>query len=415
MITKYAFIASFLLAGVSSQCPEVLSGSCAICGSADLCVTKKDAGFAFPGQPRVECTFLEIVGLAGAIPQDQCELLPDIISEICGCGTLISDDTDDSSTNNTSNENTTNEDTDENIKLSRVKTDKLVYEIGEPLSVTFTIEEPRTGDWIGIFPNGRDLSDLGSALYWIWVCNRVGLNPCGPEATGTVSFNDSKQVGWGNRDFWDPEEGEYLAITIRNGNDRPWEVIDVSPVFRYVLTRDGLELPTDEQSQTPSISPSFFPSTMPTMLSSDNPSQLPSQSPSLFPSVLPTATPSEFTVQRSSARSNKGNYEVGEAITITFQIKSPQMGDWLGIFPAFLDIRNLPDPLYWIWVCDRVGERSCGPQPTGKVTFDNSKQVAWNQRNPWPPAPGMYQAMTLRDGTGSPWEAISVSSSFTIV
>lgn len=85
------------------------------------------------------------------------------------------------------------------------------------------------------------------------------------KATGNVTFDGSKQVGWGDAISWSPAVGEYLAIAVRNGIGRPWEVISVSPVFRYVLVGDGIEMEMPEMPEMPSMFPSLtsFPTAMP--------------------------------------------------------------------------------------------------------------------------------------------------------
>jgi hypothetical protein len=52
-------------------------------------VTDNDAIFAFPGQPAVPCRTLELAGFGGAVPLDQCSLLPDLVAEACDCRSFI--------------------------------------------------------------------------------------------------------------------------------------------------------------------------------------------------------------------------------------------------------------------------------------------------------------------------------------
>jgi len=73
---QLSFIAfvSFLTK-TTAQCPSVPLNGCSICGP-DLCVTKPDAVFEFPGQPAVPCGSLESAGSSGEISIDQCDFLP---------------------------------------------------------------------------------------------------------------------------------------------------------------------------------------------------------------------------------------------------------------------------------------------------------------------------------------------------
>mmetsp|Transcript_1040 Transcript_1040/g.1304 ORF Transcript_1040/g.1304 Transcript_1040/m.1304 type:complete len:891 (+) Transcript_1040:42-2714(+) len=77
----------------SPSCPEVPDGGCNICGtSVNKCVTKPNAIFAFPGQPAVGCANLQLAGLAGMVPIEDCPMLPTLINDICGCATMGSFD-----------------------------------------------------------------------------------------------------------------------------------------------------------------------------------------------------------------------------------------------------------------------------------------------------------------------------------
>ena len=59
-------------------------GGCSVCGDG-LEVGKPDAIFSVPGQPSVVCSRLQTAGATGIIVLDQCELLPDLIVDVCGC------------------------------------------------------------------------------------------------------------------------------------------------------------------------------------------------------------------------------------------------------------------------------------------------------------------------------------------
>lgn len=69
-----------LLAYADSQSNDV----CFICGVGNV-VTVPDAVIALPGQPSVQCDVLSIAGLNGLIPNDECALLPVLVTAFCGC------------------------------------------------------------------------------------------------------------------------------------------------------------------------------------------------------------------------------------------------------------------------------------------------------------------------------------------
>eukprot|EP00543_Licmophora_paradoxa_P007798 CAMPEP_0202442214 /NCGR_PEP_ID=MMETSP1360-20130828/1676_1 /ASSEMBLY_ACC=CAM_ASM_000848 /TAXON_ID=515479 /ORGANISM="Licmophora paradoxa, Strain CCMP2313" /LENGTH=632 /DNA_ID=CAMNT_0049057513 /DNA_START=45 /DNA_END=1943 /DNA_ORIENTATION=- len=63
--------------------------SCSICGE-DSEVTLPDALVQFPGMDPISCSVLENGGLSGQINSDQCEKLPGLISDACGCSQISS-------------------------------------------------------------------------------------------------------------------------------------------------------------------------------------------------------------------------------------------------------------------------------------------------------------------------------------
>eukprot|EP00547_Thalassionema_nitzschioides_P013060 CAMPEP_0194261996 /NCGR_PEP_ID=MMETSP0158-20130606/46317_1 /TAXON_ID=33649 /ORGANISM="Thalassionema nitzschioides, Strain L26-B" /LENGTH=929 /DNA_ID=CAMNT_0039002139 /DNA_START=67 /DNA_END=2856 /DNA_ORIENTATION=+ len=67
----------------TALCPEIPASGCSVCGEGKI-VGNGDEIFIFPGSPDILCSELELTGLAGNIPLNQCGLLPDLI-EVCEC------------------------------------------------------------------------------------------------------------------------------------------------------------------------------------------------------------------------------------------------------------------------------------------------------------------------------------------
>jgi hypothetical protein len=75
-------------AGGPAPCPDVPAGGCSVCGVGN-CVTIPENIFVFPGQPTVQCSVLQDAGYAGAVPLDQCPLIPGLINDLCGCASSL--------------------------------------------------------------------------------------------------------------------------------------------------------------------------------------------------------------------------------------------------------------------------------------------------------------------------------------
>mmetsp|Transcript_5660 Transcript_5660/g.6210 ORF Transcript_5660/g.6210 Transcript_5660/m.6210 type:complete len:462 (+) Transcript_5660:123-1508(+) len=109
-------------------------------------------------------------------------------------------------------------------------TNKKLYMFQESIQVIFDTENPRQGDWIGIYQASAPLNNLRDALFWMWNCDNANQNPdCGVRASGTVTFSEDKDIDWAMQ--WPPVPGEYKAILLRRDNDDPWEAVHVSAVF----------------------------------------------------------------------------------------------------------------------------------------------------------------------------------------
>jgi len=69
-------------AGLS--CPSIPDTGCSVCGPG-LCVGDPGAIFIFPEQPSVACGVLEVAGINGDVPLDQCGFLPSLVVDTCDC------------------------------------------------------------------------------------------------------------------------------------------------------------------------------------------------------------------------------------------------------------------------------------------------------------------------------------------
>jgi len=67
------------------QCPAFMEDDgCSICGPGK-CITDEDAIFSYPGQPAISCKLLEEAGRSGIVPQAGCQVLPQLVQDICKC------------------------------------------------------------------------------------------------------------------------------------------------------------------------------------------------------------------------------------------------------------------------------------------------------------------------------------------
>lgn len=63
--------------------------SCSVCGEGKE-VGNPDAGVSFPGQAgQIPCGTLQNMGLVGLIPPPQCKVLPQLISTVCECESIV--------------------------------------------------------------------------------------------------------------------------------------------------------------------------------------------------------------------------------------------------------------------------------------------------------------------------------------
>ena len=86
---------------------------------------------------------------------------------------------------------------------SVVLSDQKCYTFGKQhLNFTFVNVEPQREDWIGIYTDGVDLTDLGPPVSWYWLCDSNKRDKC-KASRGTATFP------------WLPP-GKYKAVLSRN-------------------------------------------------------------------------------------------------------------------------------------------------------------------------------------------------------
>lgn len=151
------------------------------------------------------------------------------------------------------------------------------------------------------------------------------------------------EEGWGQQ--WPLEAGRYKAFLARNAVGTPYPVIAESAVFRLT----GAPSPT---TLAPVAAP--VPVT-PAPVKPAPTTQQPTREPSLAP-IVPAPQPDP-----TSIVTDKTIYFADEDIVVSFENDNPQVGDWIGIYPASQSSDELPDAgEMWMWHC---GQRNRCARP----------------------------------------------------
>jgi len=67
------------------SCPNFMEDDgCSVCGPGK-CITDENAVFSYPGQPAISCKLLEEAGRSGIVPLAGCQVLPQLVQDICKC------------------------------------------------------------------------------------------------------------------------------------------------------------------------------------------------------------------------------------------------------------------------------------------------------------------------------------------
>jgi hypothetical protein len=91
-------------------------------------------------------------------------------------------------------------------------------DIGQKIEVRFTNCNPRADDWIGLYNKDADLTNLGSALHWSWLCGDQNCNKSAK--SGTIVF-DANSIGPPNG-VWPLERNDYYVYMIRRNSGGPY-------------------------------------------------------------------------------------------------------------------------------------------------------------------------------------------------
>jgi hypothetical protein len=91
-------------------------------------------------------------------------------------------------------------------------------DIGQKIEVRFTNCDPRRNDWIGLYNKDADVTNLGSALHWSWLCGDQNCNKSAK--SGTVVF-DANSIGPPNG-VWPLERNDYYVYMIRRNSGGPY-------------------------------------------------------------------------------------------------------------------------------------------------------------------------------------------------
>jgi len=54
--------------------------------------------------------------------------------------------------------------------MATISTDKICYDNGENIQISFNNCQPESSDWVGIYPARQSVSNLNQPLTWVWTC-----------------------------------------------------------------------------------------------------------------------------------------------------------------------------------------------------------------------------------------------------
>ena len=238
------------------------------------------------------------------------------------------------------------------IAINAISVSKRCFTVGEDISITFRVDNPRNDDWIGIYPPNQALLSLPDpeGIKWIWTCGR---RTCSSEvgiARATVSYISTLEVG-----TW--------KVVLAHNAGPPYAGLAQSETFsvRTSCATDSNLSPV----RSPTLRPTVRPSTRrPT-------ARRPTMRPTVRPTVKTTFRPTVKTTLRPTVRgtvttpvgsptsltTNKASFETGEKIVISFINSLPKPGDWIGVYPSSAPSNNLRTGDLWLWTC---GSQSCG-------------------------------------------------------
>jgi len=82
-------------------------------------------------------------------------------------------------------------------EANSVRVNKSCFTIGEAISITFQVDNPRTDDWVGIYDPSVSVSALPSpsGIQWLWTCGGRSCTTSTPIKTGTITYRNALAAG----------------------------------------------------------------------------------------------------------------------------------------------------------------------------------------------------------------------------
>lgn len=170
---------------------------------------------------------------------------------------------------------------------SSIQVNQNCFSIGQSIQITFENENPLPGDFIGIYRPDASLSALNDPSGVQW------LWTC-----GSRSCTDSTGISSATLTYSDPlTVGTWKVVLARNNPN--------GPPHTGLLQSESFQVQSQCNTQT----------------------------------------------EPSSAGTNKRTYNVDETITVQYTNANPKEGDWIGVYPASVDLNNLRQATLWSWTC----------------------------------------------------------------
>lgn len=238
---------------------------------------------------------------------------------------------------------------------TQIFTDQLCYYSGqEDIAVSFHNKEPLPDDWVAIYEENADSSDLGDPLAWRWLCG----------------YHHSKcKVQYGAALFGaELAEGTYKAVLARRNRHGPYSSYAESHQFQITSPGQPCEA---RQAVTPE-----------------------------------TCT--------NTLRVNSFAYTEGEDIVVSVKNCDADKDDFVAIYDANTDpedIKGDANYILWMWVC---GTQSYHKAANSNVFVFGSKQL---RKKSWPLPPGSYRAHLVKRDPYSDhhnFGSAAVSTDFTV-
>jgi hypothetical protein len=277
------------------------------------------------------------------------------------------------------------------VERTLVFTDNVCYDTQSGgVSVSFENDDPRPGDWVGIYPAASSSLTVGSTvekdpIVWSWLCDigskdatRTGV----PNVRGDHHLSTSCKVEYNQVVFRQLPPGIYEAVLARFDD----EIIATSPALFEILGADGI-----------------------------TGSKLCSQR---FLLEEPDTNKCKNLLQVDSS-----TYEIGQDIRVHAEHcedvdsddKSPSHGDFVAIYEADTDLEDIKgDANYrlWMWTC---GSQSCHQVAKGSTVVDSLTFGPESNKHTWPLPPGSYQAHLVKHiANENRFASVTQSSVFTV-